>query len=116
MLVSNGDARVMPRRLTAAPANEFVAELGEGPQWDGRSRTLSWVDLVQGRLGQATYAGFDVEIAFSADEAEAKFASRKPALSIVELMISGGVGRELCQRLKDRRAAPLAATTCRCWA
>jgi len=51
--------------------------------------------------------GFDVEIALSAAEAEAKFASQEPALSIVELMISGGVGRELCQRLKSRRGTPL---------
>jgi DNA-binding transcriptional MerR regulator len=51
--------------------------------------------------------GFDVEIALSAAEAEAKFASQKPALSIVELMISGGVGRELCARLKRRRGTPL---------
>lgn len=51
--------------------------------------------------------GFDVEIATSAAEAEQKFASQKPALSIVELMISGGVGRELCQRLRDRRETPL---------
>jgi sugar lactone lactonase YvrE len=50
VLVSNGDAPAMPRRLTADPANEFVTELGEGPQWDARSRTLSWVDLVGGRL------------------------------------------------------------------
>jgi DNA-binding transcriptional MerR regulator len=51
--------------------------------------------------------GFDVAIAMSAAEAEEKFASQKPALSIVELMISGGVGRELCQRLKRRGGAPL---------
>lgn len=51
--------------------------------------------------------GYAVEIAMSAAEAEAKFASQKPAVSIVELMISGGVGRELCQRLKRRRGTPL---------
>lgn len=51
--------------------------------------------------------GFDVEIATSADEAEEKFVSREPALVIVELMISGGVGRELCGRLKLRRDTPL---------
>ena len=28
-------------------------------------------------------------------------------MSIVELMISGGVGRELCERLKSRRDTPL---------
>lgn len=51
--------------------------------------------------------GFDVEIATSAAEADEKFASQKPAMSIVELMISGGVGRELCRRLKKRRDTPL---------
>jgi DNA-binding response OmpR family regulator len=51
--------------------------------------------------------GFDVEIAMSADEAEAMFAARKPALSIIELMISGGVGRELVRRLKSRRETPV---------
>ena len=51
--------------------------------------------------------GFDVTVAMSAAEAEEKFASEEPALSIVELMISGGVGRELCQRLKRRRETPL---------
>jgi len=51
--------------------------------------------------------GYNVEIARSADDAETTFASENPALSIVELMISGGVGRELCQRLKRQRATPL---------
>lgn len=51
--------------------------------------------------------GYEVEVALSAEEAEAKFASHAPALSIVELMISGGIGRELCQRLKTRRATPV---------
>ncbi|HXD65932.1 MAG TPA: MerR family transcriptional regulator [Solirubrobacteraceae bacterium] len=51
--------------------------------------------------------GYEVEVALTAEEAEEKFASQEPALSIVELMISGGVGRELCQRLKQRRATPV---------
>jgi DNA-binding transcriptional MerR regulator len=51
--------------------------------------------------------GYDVDIALSAEDAEEKFASQDPALTIVELMISGGVGRQLCERLKQRRAAPL---------
>jgi len=37
--------------------------------------------------------GYEVEIASTAEDAEDKFASRDPALSVVELMISGGVGR-----------------------
>ena len=51
--------------------------------------------------------GYDVDIALSAEDAEEKFASQDPALTIVELMISGGVGRQLCERLKQRRGAPL---------
>jgi len=51
--------------------------------------------------------GYEVEIALSAHDAEEKFAAQEPVLSIVELMISGGVGRELCERLKQRRGTPL---------
>jgi DNA-binding transcriptional MerR regulator len=51
--------------------------------------------------------GYEVELALTADDAEAKFASQQPAVSIVELMISGGVGGELCRRLKRRRDTPL---------
>lgn len=51
--------------------------------------------------------GYDVEIALSAQDAEEKFAAQDPALTIVELMISGGVGRQLCERLKRIRTTPL---------
>ncbi len=51
--------------------------------------------------------GYEVEIALTAHDAEEMFASQEPALSIVELMISGGVGRDLCERLKKRRATPV---------
>jgi DNA-binding transcriptional MerR regulator len=51
--------------------------------------------------------GYEVELALTADDAKAKFASQQPAVSIVELMISGGVGGELCRRLKRRRDTPL---------
>jgi CheY-like chemotaxis protein len=51
--------------------------------------------------------GYEVEIALTAEDAEQKFASQDPALSIIELMISGGVGRELCERLKQRRETPV---------
>lgn len=51
--------------------------------------------------------GYEVEIALTAEDAEEKFESHHPALSIVELMISGGVGQALCERLKQRRATPV---------
>jgi CheY-like chemotaxis protein len=51
--------------------------------------------------------GYDVDVALTADEAEQKFASQTPALAIVDLMISGGVGRDLCRRLKEQSPTPL---------
>jgi CheY-like chemotaxis protein len=51
--------------------------------------------------------GYEVAVALTAQDAEEKFSSRNPALSIIELMISGGVGRELCERLKKRSATPV---------
>ena len=51
--------------------------------------------------------GYEVAVALTAHDAEEEFASQDPALSIVELTISGGVGRELCKRLKGRRRTPL---------
>jgi CheY-like chemotaxis protein len=51
--------------------------------------------------------GYEVAIALTAEDAEEKFASQEPAVSIVELMISGGKGQKLCERLKRRRATPL---------
>ena len=51
--------------------------------------------------------GYEVEIALSAEDAEEKFASQDPALTILELTISGGVGRQLCERLKQRRGTPV---------
>ena len=51
--------------------------------------------------------GYDVEIAVTAEDAEEKFTAHDPVLSIVELMISGGVGRALCERLKQQRRTPV---------
>jgi DNA-binding transcriptional MerR regulator len=51
--------------------------------------------------------GYEVGVALTAQDAEEKFSSGNPALSIIELMISGGVGRELCERLKKQRATPV---------
>jgi CheY-like chemotaxis protein len=105
--------------LSAADAHRLLAdrEVGAEPVLDRRTSNpaapllvlLAESDRYGAELSDVTLRdeGFDVSIAMSAAEAEEKFASQKPALSIVELMISGGVGRELCQRLKRRRGTPL---------
>ena len=45
--------------------------------------------------------GYDVVLAFDAQEAERIHAQRSPRLAIVEWLISGGAGAALCRRLKE---------------
>ena len=53
--------------------------------------------------------GYVVEPALSAEDAERAFAERPPALAIVELLISGGAGADLCARLKQLAPVPVLA-------
>lgn len=50
--------------------------------------------------------GFDTDAAFDYDAAVGAFNRFSPALVVVELLISGGLGLDLCGWLKDRNAAP----------
>jgi DNA-binding transcriptional MerR regulator len=45
--------------------------------------------------------GFEVVLALEADDAARKFELLLPQLAVIELLISGGAGAELCRRLKD---------------
>jgi DNA-binding transcriptional MerR regulator len=49
--------------------------------------------------------GFEVVLALDAAEAERTSAERRPDLAVVEVMISGGTGAELCRRLKAQGVA-----------
>ena len=105
--------------LSAADAHRLLAErragthpIVERPTSNPPSRLLvlwAYRDRGGAELNGAFLRaeGYEVEIALTAEDAEEKFASREPALSVVELMISGGVGLELCERLKQRRGTPL---------
>jgi len=53
--------------------------------------------------------GYDVEVALTALEAETRAAELLPDLAVVELLISGGAGAELCARLKVRPEAKVLA-------
>jgi DNA-binding transcriptional MerR regulator len=56
--------------------------------------------------------GYDVALALDADDAARKFEQLSPQLAVVELLISGGAGGELCHRLKESGAlACLAIST-----
>ncbi len=54
--------------------------------------------------------GFSVEIVFSAAEAERRFDELAPRIVIVELMLSGGVGGPLIERLKQAGATVIAVS------
>jgi DNA-binding transcriptional MerR regulator len=105
--------------LAAADAHRLLAERQAGAQPIVQRRTsdppgrrlvlLAQSDRYGAELNDffLRSEGYEVEIALTADDAEEKFASQEPVLSIVELTISGGVGGQLCQRLKRRRDTPL---------
>jgi DNA-binding transcriptional MerR regulator len=54
--------------------------------------------------------GFRVEIASSADEAQQKFDELTPQIVVVELLLSGGVGGRLIQRLTQGGATVIAVS------
>jgi DNA-binding transcriptional MerR regulator len=53
--------------------------------------------------------GYQVELVFDVDEAEQKAVELLPHLIVVELLISGGAGSDLCRRLKARTTGPVLA-------
>ena len=53
--------------------------------------------------------GYEVHVALAVGDAEEQWLERRPQLAIVELMISGGKGAELCRRLKQDDAGPVLA-------
>jgi CheY-like chemotaxis protein len=97
--------------LSAADAHRLLAERSaDGPAGahDGqRARPRLLVLLAERDPVTAEFAqfllrteGFDVALVLGADEAEDRWVESRPRLAIVELMISGGKGVELCRRLK----------------
>jgi DNA-binding transcriptional MerR regulator len=54
--------------------------------------------------------GFRVEIASSAEDAEQKFDDLMPQIVVVELLLSGGVGGRLIERLKQAGATVIAVS------
>ena len=55
--------------------------------------------------------GYDVDVAIDLPDAERKFSALAPELAIVELLLSGGEGFDLCRRLKEQRSAPVLAVS-----
>ena len=55
--------------------------------------------------------GFDVVLALDAADAEAALASDRPQLAIIDLLISGGAGLELCRTVQARGIPVLAVSS-----
>jgi DNA-binding transcriptional MerR regulator len=55
--------------------------------------------------------GYEVVSSLTADDAAARFTELSPALAIVELMISGGLGLDLCRTFKSQSPAPVVAVS-----
>jgi DNA-binding transcriptional MerR regulator len=51
--------------------------------------------------------GFQVELALDVDEARTKFEKISPDLAVIELLVGGGAGLDLCRQLRERSATPL---------
>ena len=112
-------AAEVARGLSAADAHRLLSEqsqAGQPPVNDGSGRTrllvlLAERDPVAAELEQFFLhtEGYEVRLALAADEAEERWLESRTQLAIVELMISGGQGAELCRRLKQHGTEVLLA-------
>jgi len=112
-------AAEVARGLSPADAHRLLAEQGEGGQDLTEERgaqarllvLLAEPDRVAAELAQffLRAEGYEVHVALAVGDAEEQWLERRPQLAIVELMISGGTGAELCRRLKQDDAGPVLA-------
>ncbi len=107
----------MNEGASAADAHRLLherSELGDVPEQPAPARAdRSLVLLAENDPFAAEFQeyflkaeGFDTASAFDYDTAVTAFNKLSPSLVVVELLISGGLGLDLCGYLKDRRAAP----------
>jgi CheY-like chemotaxis protein len=113
-------ATEVSRGLSAADAHRLLAEhmagggpaIGDGPGVGTRVLVLvAERDPVAADLQQffLRTEGYEVHLALAVGEAEERWLESSPQLAIVELMISGGQGAELCRRLKQHDAGAVLA-------
>ena len=106
--------------LSAADAHRLLAEhsqageplVDDGPNPGTRLLVLlAERDPVAAELEQffLRTEGYEVNVAFATDEAEEHWLESRAQLAIVELMISGGLGTQLCKRLKQRHTGAVLA-------
>jgi DNA-binding transcriptional MerR regulator len=113
--------RLMQRGLQAAEAHRVLAQrLEEGmtvvPEPSGTARVsilLAERDVYTARMIEYLLRteGYEVTIALDARDAMEIFARTAPTLVVVELVISGGVGVELCRELARAGARIIAVSS-----
>ena len=106
--------------LSAADAHRLLADRSDGSQslaTDGRNGGTRLLVLLAERDPVAAdlaefflrTEGYDVHLALAVDDAEEQWLESRPQLAIVELMISGGRGADLCRRLKQHETGAVLA-------
>jgi DNA-binding response OmpR family regulator len=53
--------------------------------------------------------GYETAVALSVDDALAKATDDRPDVAVIDMLISGGRGLELCQQLRERDGVPVLA-------
>jgi len=97
--------RLLAERADAGPdLSERTTQGGPRPLILLAERDPYAADLIEYFLRRE---GYEVDVASDAADAERKFSGLSPQLAIIELLLSGGEGADLCRRLKERRAAPV---------
>jgi DNA-binding transcriptional MerR regulator len=112
-------AAKVSRGLSAADAHRLLAERsesGEPLESDAHPDTRLLVlvaerDPVSADMQQffLRTEGYEVTLAFAVEDAEKQWLESRPQLAIVELMIAGGLGADLCRRLKQHDVGAILA-------
>ena len=113
-------AEEVSRGLSAADAHRLLVDQSEGGQslaTDGRNGGTRLLVLLAERDPVAAdleefflrTEGYEVHLALAVGDAEEQWLESSPQLAIVELMISGGRGADLCRRLKQHEAGAVLA-------
>jgi CheY-like chemotaxis protein len=112
-LVSNGTSPEQAHKRLAQ--NLHASELGTSGRGPA-DRTTIFVVLAEGDPYAAEFAdyflrteGYGVHLAFDAADAERSIREQRPNLAIIDLLLSGGRGLELCRRLKATSETPILA-------